>query len=66
MLSPDEMNMDLLSRVDKNKRKEIIGNFKWSLRSEGIDLIEEHSVDRASERLIEWSGIDKQKKLEEI
>jgi hypothetical protein len=66
MLSPDELNMDLLSRADKNKRKEIIGNFKWSLRSEGIGLIEEHTVDKASEQLIEWSGIDKQKKLEKI
>lgn len=66
ILSPDEPNMDLLSRSDKIKRKEIIGNFKWSLRSEGIDLIEEYSVDKASEQLIEWSGIDKQKKLERI
>lgn len=66
MLSPDDHNMELLSNADKKKRKDIIGNFKWSLRSEGIDLVEEHSVNEASEKLIEWSGIDKQRKLEEV
>lgn len=66
ILSPDGLNLDMLSKSDKNKRTEIMGNFKWSLRSEGIDLIEEYSVDKASEKLIEWSGIYKQKKLEKI
>ncbi|WP_270383882.1 hypothetical protein [Acinetobacter guillouiae] len=66
MLSPDSSNMDLLSKSDKKKRDDIIDSFKWSLRSEGIDLIEEYSVDKVSEKLIDWSGIDKQPALEEI
>ncbi|MCU4576102.1 hypothetical protein KTJ34_01580 [Acinetobacter courvalinii] len=66
MLSPDNQNMELLSNADKKKRKEIIENFKWSLRSEGISFVEEHSVNEASEKLIEWSGIDRQRRLEEV
>jgi len=63
MLSPDDFNMDLLSNSDKKKRNQIVGDFKWSLSSEGIGLIEECSVNRASDKLIEWSGIDKQRNL---
>ncbi|MCP5978424.1 hypothetical protein NL364_28455, partial [Klebsiella pneumoniae] len=48
MLSPDDYNLDLMSRSEKVKRQDIIGNFKWSLRSEGIDLIEEQSINKVS------------------
>ncbi|MEO4182938.1 hypothetical protein [Acinetobacter pittii] len=66
MLSPDDYNLDLMSRSEKVKRQDIIGNFKWSLRSEGIDLIEEQSINKVSEELIDWSGIDNQHNLEEV
>lgn len=66
MLSPDDLNLDLLSKQDKKKRNDIIDTFKWSLRSEGIDLIEECHIDKASEKLIDWSGIDKQAIFENI
>lgn len=66
MLSPDEHNMDLLTKADKSRRKDIIGDFRWSLASEGIDLIEETSVDTISDKLIDWSGVDGDKVLEEV
>lgn len=66
MLAPDEYNLDLMTKADRNKRNEIIGNFQWSLRSEGIDLITEPSVNAISEKLIDWSGIDKQRILAEV
>lgn len=66
MLSPDDLNLDLLSKQDKKKRNDIIDTFKWSLRSEGIDLIEECHIDTASEKLIDWSGINKQEIFEII
>jgi len=64
MLSPDDYNMDLMSKADKKKRTEIIGNFQWSLRSEGIDLIIDSSVNAISEKLIDWSGANNQGILE--
>lgn len=66
MLEPDEFNMDLMSRSDKKKRGEIIDDFQWKLKSEGIDLITDPSVGVISEKLIDWSGVNNQRILEEI
>lgn len=66
MLSPDEANLDLMTKADKKKRDEIIGNFQWSLRSEGIELITKPSISAISEKIIDWSGIDNQRFLEEV
>ncbi|ENU80620.1 hypothetical protein F975_01674 [Acinetobacter sp. ANC 3789] len=65
MLLPDQDNLDLMTQADKKKHKEIISDFKWSLGSVGIDLIESSSIDSVSEKIIDWSGIDKDRIFEE-
>ncbi|HAV6256587.1 TPA: hypothetical protein JI319_08505, partial [Acinetobacter baumannii] len=66
MLSPNDDNMELMTRSEKAKHQDIIGKFKWGLRSEGIDLIEESSINKVSEELIDWSGINNQYNLVEV
>ena len=60
MLAPDECNLDLMSKSDKKRRSEIISDFQWSLRSEGIDLIIDSSINSISDKLIDWSEINNQ------
>lgn len=59
MLSPDYENLEVMSKSDKNKRTEIIKDFKWSLACEQIDLIEGDTSDCISEKIIEWSELDR-------
>ncbi|WP_180116126.1 hypothetical protein [Acinetobacter sp. YH12140] len=59
MLSPDIENLEIMSRADKDKRIEIIKDFRWSLGYEKIDLVEGNSAENLSEKIIEWSEFDR-------
>ncbi|AWL17756.1 hypothetical protein DIW83_01155 [Acinetobacter nosocomialis] len=57
MLSPDNENLDIMSKADKEKRIEIIKDFRWSLGCEKIDLVEGNTSEEISEKIINWSEI---------
>lgn len=59
MLSPDIENLEIMTRADKDKRIEIIKNFRWSLACEKIDLIEGDSSEMLSDKIITWSDLDR-------
>lgn len=59
MLAPDSYNLEIMTKADKNKRTEIIKDFRWSLGCEKIELIEDDTSEKLSEKIILWSEFDR-------
>lgn len=59
MLTPDQDNMEFLSDYDRKRRIDILSDFRFSLSSEGIDLIEDDNSQVIAEKIIDWSDADK-------
>lgn len=59
MLLPNKLNLDLMTKAEKDKRINIISDFRWRLGCEGIQLNESDNSDELSEEIIKWANLDK-------
>ncbi|MDV8154564.1 hypothetical protein [Acinetobacter bereziniae] len=58
MLLPNQFNLDLMTKAEQTKRKNIISDFRWRLGCEGIKLSESDSSEELSEEVISWSNLN--------
>lgn len=58
MLLPNQFNLDLMTKAEQTKRKNIISDFRWRLGCEGIKLSESDNSEELSEEVISWSNLN--------